>query len=99
MTLHSALHEKTTAEITVNIWKKILYDVLLAVEHLHDNKILHNDIKNNNILIEKCLTGQIRGILIDLGKGCLINDAKQYTIKDDRKRRDHKKGTPTLPPI
>ena len=97
-TLHSALHDKTPAEITVNIWKRILYDVLLAVEHLHDNKILHNDIKNNNILIEKSPTGQIRGILIDLGKGCLIDDAKRYTITDDSRRRDHKRRYPHIAP-
>ena len=98
VTLHSALHEKIPAEITLNIWKRLLYDVLLAVEHLHDNKILHNDIKNNNILVEKNPTGQIRGILIDLGKGCLINDAKQYTIKDDSKKRDHRRKYPHIAP-
>ena len=97
-TLHSALYEKAPAEITENIWKRILYDVFLAVEHLHERKILHNDIKNNNILIEKSPAGQIRGIVIDLGKGCLINDAKHYAIKDDIKRRDHKRRYPHIAP-
>ena len=30
-TLHSALHDKTPAEITVNIWKRILYDVIISL--------------------------------------------------------------------
>lgn len=98
ITLHSALYEKTLTEITVDVWKRILYDILQAVEHLHNNKILHNDIKNNNILVEQHATGQIRGILIDLGKGCLINDAKLYNIVDNSKKRDHRRKYPHIAP-
>jgi len=72
--------------------EKIIHDMLSAVQHLHNKSILHNDIKGNNILIEKTLRGELRGVLIDLGKGCLIKDAKQHNIIDDSKKWDHIKG-------
>ena len=52
VTIHSALHESRLPELTADSWKKMLYDLLSAVHHLHEKKILHNDIKTNNFLIE-----------------------------------------------
>ena len=98
VTVHSALYKKPITEATVDVWKRILYDLISAVKYLHNINILHNDIKNNNILVEKRSTGQIRGVLIDFGKGCMINDAKQYNIGDDNKRRQHKRTYPHIAP-
>ena len=90
--------QKTNNRGKVDVWKRILYDLISAVKHLHNNNIIHNDIKNNNILVEKPWTGQIRGVLIDFGKGGMINDTKQYNIGDDNKRRQHKWTYPHLAP-
>ena len=49
--VYSALYKKPITEVTIDVWKRILYDLLSAVQHLHLN-ILHSDIKNNNILVE-----------------------------------------------
>ena len=76
--------------------EKILYDLLSAVYHLHEKKILHNDIKANNFLIENCSSG-VRGVLIDLGKGCLLKDAKRYCSEESR-RREHIKNYPHIAP-
>ena len=77
--------------------EKILYDSLSAVYHLHEKKILHNDIKANNFLIENCSSG-VRGVLIDLGKGCLLKDAMRYCISEESKRREHIKNYPHIAP-
>lgn len=47
-----------------SIIKKIFYQILNAIQQLHKNKIIHNDIKLDNILINK-KTFQIK--LIDFG--------------------------------
>lgn len=88
VTLHSALHNSALPDLELDTWKKVLHDLLSAVHHLHEREILHNDIKTNNFLIEKS-SSEVRGVLIDLGKGCLIKDGKRYCIADDNKRRDH----------
>ena len=96
-TLHSALYDGTSPELTVVAWKKILYDLLSAAHHLHEKEILHNDIKTNNFLIENCSSGE-RGVLIDLGKGCLVKDAKYYCITEESKRLEHIKQYPHIAP-
>lgn len=97
VTMHSALHNSALPDLELHTWKRLLYDLLSAVHHLHEKKILHNDIKANNFLVEKSISG-VRGMLIDLGKGCLIKDGKRYYITDDSKRRDHIKRYPHIAP-
>ena len=78
-------------------WKKILYGVISAICYLHNKSILHNDIKGNNVVIDK-RGAEVSSILIDLGKGCYIKDAKSYHLSSDARRRKHVKQYPHIAP-
>ena len=93
ITLHSMLFsdcDNPSASLKLDDWKSILYGITLATYYLHSKSILHNDIKENNIVIEGEV-GEIRSILIDLGKGCFIKHAKAYHISRDVKKQQHAK--------
>lgn len=82
---------------TTENWKKILYGVVSAISYLHKKFILHNDIKSNNVVIDKKGT-EVNSILIDLGKGCFVKDAKSYHLPSDAARREHVKNYPHIAP-
>ena len=67
--------------MSVDQWKKIIHDVILAIEYLHNKSILHNDIKGNKVVIEK-VDSEANSILIDLGKGCFLPHGKAYNLND-----------------
>ncbi len=48
----------------------ITKDIINGINYLHDNNILHNDIKHNNIMI----TPDLVPTLIDYGSSCIIYD-------------------------
>lgn len=84
-TIHSALfHSSTKEKISNDNWKNILI-VASAVLHLHSKGILYNDIKSDNIVLDGHLS-DIRSVLIDLGKGCFISDARIYKLSDYQKQ-------------
>ena len=64
-----------------------------ALKYLHDNNILHNDIKTDNVMIIKEGV-QVKAILIDFGKACSFADAKYKQLSENlkavyRKRHAH----------
>jgi len=101
VTIHSLCCSNCTnfrPMLTAEQWKKILYGVISAVCYLHKKAILHNDIKSNNVVIDKKDT-EINGILIDLGKGCFSKDATGYHhLSSDADRRKHVKTYPHIVP-
>lgn len=83
VSVHKALSEEQL--FTVENWKSIILSVATAVKYLHIKSILHNDIKGDNIVLEH--HSSIRGVLIDLGKGCFIKDAKGYVLTEVEKKK------------
>eukprot|EP00057_Strongylocentrotus_purpuratus_P010802 XP_011665276.1 PREDICTED: cyclin-dependent kinase 1-like [Strongylocentrotus purpuratus] len=62
---------------------KIADDIVKATYALHEKKLLHNDIKSNNILLER-RDGLWRGILIDFGQASTMyfpirKDCNEFT--------------------
>ena len=60
-TLQDALHEE--GQLTPDRWRSILLPLLDGLRHIHDNGLIHRDIKPDNIML---LDGA-RPIFIDLG--------------------------------
>ena len=87
-TVHSALkrnefHEK----IQHTDWKDILTGRTAALEYLCHQKILHNDIKGDKVIIEYLPLDykSCRSVLIDFGKVCYASEAMLYTLSAEQK--------------
>ena len=65
--------------------ERLLCGVISAVKYLHGQQILHNDIKSDNIVINK-QDADVRSVLIDLGKACYITEAKKYSLSNEEKK-------------
>ena len=72
-------------------WLHITAQLVDALVYLHKKKILHNDIKCDNILIA-VNTGLFSPILIDFGKASVISEARKKTLsmlEQKRYRKEH----------
>lgn len=56
--------------------KTVIVGLITAVKYLHDNNILHNDIKPDNVVVEYTTnaSSDAKGVLVDLGKACYLED-------------------------
>ena len=80
LTLHKVvrkrmLHKKSTA----NVFKAIAE----TLEHIHSRGIVHNDLKSNNVIIQRENGGRFQPIIIDFGKSEEIKKLKAYRRKGD----------------
>lgn len=60
---------------------RIIYQLLLAVRHLKTHRIVHRDIKLDNILLANVSTGQENAVLTDFG---MCFDLRRNRVKDFR---------------
>lgn len=91
LSVHAAIFVKSNSgmqvpEFSVKQWQTILHGLLSAVHYLHGLQILHNDIKGDNVVIEKQDCG-VRAVLVDLGKSCYVHKAKKYSLSNAEKKR------------
>lgn len=85
-TIHKLLCDgcAVSYDLDANVWNKLLLGIAQGVLYLHNSGILHNDIKGDNVLVEKNVHG-ICSILTDLGKGCFLRNAKSYSLSHQKK--------------
>ena len=56
-------------------WLDILKNIIKALDHVHEVSVLHNDLKSNNILLEK-RQEKWNPVIIDFGKAGFISKPK-----------------------
>ena len=64
---------------TANVFKEIAK----TLEHIHSRGIVHNDLKSNNVIIQRKNGGSFQPIIIDFGKSEEIRKLKAYRGKVD----------------
>ena len=58
---------------------------MAGLHYIHEKSIIHNDIKEDNVVIDMA-DGEFNAIIIDFGKASLDGQGKKYTLTDsDRK--------------
>lgn len=63
------------------------------------SKIIHNDIKGDNVVIVCSSTTFFSPILVDFGKACFLNDTKKKIVPDKEKDRYHKEHFHIAPEV
>lgn len=99
-TVHIALKiNKFHEKIQHTDWKEILTGGTAALDYLCHRKILHNDIKGDNVIIEYLPPDykSCRSVLIDFGKACYISEAMLYKLSAEQKEI-YKKCHPQIAP-
>lgn len=64
--LYKAARRREITEI--DQWKAIICKISDALQHIHDRKLIHNDLKSNNVVLEKDVNLQVNPVIIDFGK-------------------------------
>ena len=82
--LHSVLISSNRLEIPSVKWnwKSILFGIINGLSYIHSKNILHNDIKEDNVVLE-----ERKGIIIDFGKACYEKDGKRYVLSQVEKKK------------
>lgn len=65
LNIHNALYEGRENDISECQWKQVLLGCTFALMYLQTKKILHNDIKSDNILIEET-TNDVQAVLTSI---------------------------------
>ena len=74
-------------------WLTILKSIIEAIDHIHKAGVLHNDLKSNNIVLEK--REQLwNPVIIDFGKARFITKPKPFMSASAQER--YKKNYPHI---
>ena len=71
LTVHKAAKNSVISE--QKNWNRILHDTADALEHIHNCGFVHNDLKSNNVLLEKRVD---HPVIIDFGNSVAFSKAK-----------------------
>ena len=90
VTLHLAVHSKPEVTRKLlddgNTWINILTQITNGLNSLHSEyKLLHNDLKMDNICLTSSLNSQLQAVIIDFGKACDIHRGKLYRLTENEK--------------
>ena len=90
--------DKFNAEFKLDQSKSIAITIKLAetLSYIHDNGILHNDIKSDNIVFYGENT-QLKPVLIDFGKACAMKEGKFYKLSKDQQLKYKKTSQSNCP--
>lgn len=103
VTLHFALTAQSSDVLLRNYsinWKAIVWQIIEGMEELHAKyKILHNDLKSDNILFAQTndKESSCQVVIIDFGKSCSVDCGKLYKLSL-KEREQYKNDHPQIAP-
>lgn len=79
------------AQTTTVNWKNLLSGLCSGIRYLHNKaaKVLHNDIKSNNVVLDGCDLFGAQAVLLDFGKATNRNSPKIYKKPADTRKFRH----------
>ncbi|XP_068705844.1 uncharacterized protein [Montipora foliosa] len=87
---HTNLSTISTENAAAIHWRRLIRGLCEGIRYLHENvKILHNDIKANNVVLDGCNFAEVEGVLIDFGKATEQISPKIYRTPADTKKFKH----------
>ena len=94
-TMHNALcHHDIVSSNLRSHWLLILRDLSAAISYVHQQGIIHNDIKTNNVVVEKH-DDNYSAVLIDFGKATATDNGRLTLHSMMRRKKNMKKNTHT----
>ncbi|XP_068726450.1 serine/threonine-protein kinase PknA-like [Montipora capricornis] len=76
-------------------WHWILETIIQAIDHIHKARVLHNDLKSNNIVLEK-RKQQWNPVVIDFGKARFMSKPKPLMSLSASAQENYKKQYPHI---
>ena len=76
-------------------WHGILKNIIQAIDHIHKARVLHNDLKSNNIVLEK-REQQWNPVVIDFGKARFMSKPKPLMFLSASAQENYKKQYPHI---
>ena len=74
--------------LTAVTWINVLAQITKGLTCLHNKyKLIHNDIKMDNICLSLTITSQIKVVIIDFGKASNADQGKLYKLTDHEKEQ------------
>ena len=85
VTIYKAAKDKKVAE--AKKWNGIFLETSKALEHIHNCGYAHNDLKSNNVVLEKREDQQLHPVIVDFGNSVLLKKAKSPVAKPVHQRK------------
>lgn len=79
LTVYKAAKNKLISE--KKEWNTVLCETADALNHVHRCGYAHNDLKSNNVVLEKCEDEPLHPVIIDFGKSVLLMKATNPPAK------------------
>lgn len=100
VTLKSAMKQEAEVSIRgLENWFHILTQLSDCLNYLHNKQIIHNDIKNDNVVITCSSKSFFSPILIDFGKACLISEARKKILTEEEKAKYYREHCHIAPEV
>ena len=93
-TLHKEIKRK---KLDKTSWHGILINVIKALNHMHDAGVIHNDLKSNNVVLEK-REKEWNPVVIDFGKARHISNPKPVMDLSIFAQEEYRRSYPHVAP-
>eukprot|EP00058_Branchiostoma_floridae_P022007 XP_002607497.1 hypothetical protein BRAFLDRAFT_69928 [Branchiostoma floridae] len=80
MTLLTAMNDPAMLLLKTYHFVGILVEVAKGLAYLHTARILHNDLKTDNVMVGRVSRDGIRAKIIDVGSACLLDRPASFTM-------------------